>query len=108
MKVDLPEPDGPVAATNSPCWISTETPRSAWTLTSPTSYVFVRSRTERTGVLPSATAASTAWAAAAEPATAAAEPAAALLLEPWERRIGGCRRLLCGRDDVGHHLIAFF
>ena len=29
MKVDLPEPDGPMTATNSPAWMVTETPRSA-------------------------------------------------------------------------------
>ena len=29
MKVDLPEPEGPMTATNSPAWIVTDTPRSA-------------------------------------------------------------------------------
>ena len=31
MKVDLPDPDGPMTATISPAWMATETPRSAWT-----------------------------------------------------------------------------
>src|SRR2546426_674434 len=30
MKVDFPEPDGPITATNSPRSIVTVTPRSAW------------------------------------------------------------------------------
>jgi hypothetical protein len=36
MKVDFPDPDGPVSATNSPGSIDSETPRSAGTSTSPT------------------------------------------------------------------------
>ena len=36
MNVDLPDPEGPVTARNSPASMSSETPRSAWTLTSPT------------------------------------------------------------------------
>jgi hypothetical protein len=35
MKVDFPDPDGPMTATISPARISTETPRSAWTVYSP-------------------------------------------------------------------------
>ena len=35
MKVDLPEPDGPITATNSPCAMSTLTPASARTSLSP-------------------------------------------------------------------------
>ena len=31
MKVDLPEPEGPTMATNSPAWMSSETPRRACT-----------------------------------------------------------------------------
>lgn len=50
MNVDLPEPDGPVTATNSPRWTSRLTPRSAFTSTSPTMYVFTRLRTEMTVV----------------------------------------------------------
>ena len=50
ISVDLPEPDGPVAATNSPGSMSSDTPRSACTFTSPTSYVLMRSRTEMTGI----------------------------------------------------------
>ncbi len=36
MNVDLPEPDGPTTATNSPASMSSVTPRSARTATSPT------------------------------------------------------------------------
>ena len=36
MKVDLPEPDGPTMATNSPASTSSDTPRRAWTAVSPT------------------------------------------------------------------------
>ena len=35
MNVDLPEPDGPITATNSPSAMSTETPASACTSVSP-------------------------------------------------------------------------
>src|SRR3954447_24933780 len=45
MNVDLPDPDGPMIATNSPSWISRETPRSAWTITSPIVYRLCRSAT---------------------------------------------------------------
>ena len=37
MNVDLPEPDGPITATNSPAPISTDTPRSAGTDNPPSS-----------------------------------------------------------------------
>ena len=40
MKVDLPDPDGPITATNSPASMSMVTPRSARTLISPRSYTF--------------------------------------------------------------------
>ncbi len=36
INVDLPEPDGPVTATNSPGSTSSDTPRKARTSTSPT------------------------------------------------------------------------
>ena len=49
ISVDLPEPDGPVTARNSPCPTSSDTPRSARTSTSPTVYVLTRLRTEMTG-----------------------------------------------------------
>src|SRR4249920_4171674 len=48
MKVDLPEPDGPVTARNSPRGTSRLTPRSAFTSTSPTTYVLTRLLTEMT------------------------------------------------------------
>src|SRR5438309_6756613 len=48
MNVDLPEPEGPVTARNSPRWTSRLTPRSARTSTSPTTYVFTRFLTEMT------------------------------------------------------------
>ena len=35
MKVDLPDPEGPITATNSPRSIVTDTPRSAWTVWGP-------------------------------------------------------------------------
>jgi hypothetical protein len=35
MKVDLPEPEGPITATNSPCAIVASTPSSARTAPSP-------------------------------------------------------------------------
>ncbi len=35
MNVDLPEPDGPITATNSPAAISIETPASACTTLPP-------------------------------------------------------------------------
>ena len=48
MKVDLPDPDGPVTARNSPRSTSKFTPRSALTSTSPTAYVLMRFLTEMT------------------------------------------------------------
>src|SRR6476661_3625598 len=48
MNVDLPEPEGPVTARNSPVWTSKLTPRSARTSTSPTTYVLTRLLTEMT------------------------------------------------------------
>ncbi len=30
MKVDLPDPEGPITATNSPGWMRIDTPRRAW------------------------------------------------------------------------------
>ena len=66
MKVDLPDPDGPVTATNSPGSTSRFTPRNACTFTSPTTYVFMRSWTEMTGM-----------AASPHPRHAAGRPAAA-------------------------------
>ena len=43
MNVDLPEPDGPMTATNSFFCMDTVTPRSAATICSPTRYSFTRS-----------------------------------------------------------------
>src|ERR1041384_6169770 len=45
IKVDLPEPDGPIIATNSPRRMSQLTPRSAGTSCSPITDVLDRSRT---------------------------------------------------------------
>src|ERR1700680_3708305 len=42
MKVDLPEPEGPMIATKLPRLMVTEIPRSAFTLRSPSWYVLVR------------------------------------------------------------------
>ena len=49
LSVDLPDPDGPVIATNSPGSTSSDTPRSARPSTSPTMYVLSRLLTEMTG-----------------------------------------------------------
>ena len=35
ISVDLPEPDGPITAVNSPAGSSSDTPRRAWTLEAP-------------------------------------------------------------------------
>ena len=48
MNVDLPDPDGPVTARNSPRSTSRSTPRNARTSTSPTTYVLTRFLTEMT------------------------------------------------------------
>src|SRR2546428_4570409 len=44
IKVDLPDPEGPVMATYSPRRTSNDTPWSACTFSAPMSYVFQRSR----------------------------------------------------------------
>src|SRR6185503_9554367 len=50
MSVDLPEPDGPMIATNSPAWMSRSTPARACTSISlPMRYVFVIPRRRTTG-----------------------------------------------------------
>ena len=43
MNVDLPEPDGPMTATNSPASMLTVTPRRAWTRRGPNAYSLARS-----------------------------------------------------------------
>src|SRR5512147_2610777 len=43
MKVDLPEPDGPITATIWPASMATDTPRRAWTTCVPSRYSFTRS-----------------------------------------------------------------
>src|SRR5918997_7089446 len=43
MRVDLPDPDGPMIATYSPLSMEMETPRSAWISSAPIRYVFHRS-----------------------------------------------------------------
>ncbi len=35
MNVDFPLPEGPITATNSPLWISRSTPRTACTVSAP-------------------------------------------------------------------------
>src|SRR4051794_13930784 len=110
MNVDLPDPEGPVAATNSPCAMSTDTPRNAWTLTSPTSYVLVRSRTEMTGgILPTASCAATRTArtTSASALPAAGEPASILLESGRKCRASRVRcGSLCSGHDAGDHVIA--
>ncbi len=49
ISVDLPEPDGPAMATNSPAAISRLTPRSARTSTSPIWKTLVTSWTAMSG-----------------------------------------------------------
>src|SRR5260370_14753121 len=48
IKLDLPDPDGPLTAINSPDEISNETPRRAWTLLCPSTYVLWTSCTTMT------------------------------------------------------------
>ena len=49
ISVDLPDPDEPMMATNSPCWTVRLIPRSASTLKSPSTKVRVRFSTLMTG-----------------------------------------------------------
>src|SRR4051812_16952728 len=104
ISVDLPEPDGPVTATNSPASTSRFAPRSARTVTSPTWYVLKRSRIEITGIscsLPSAAAAATAAAGTARSSALRSEQRVVGVISAWGRRSGV-------DDDVGDDLIAFF
>src|SRR4051812_22741781 len=104
ISVDLPEPDGPVTATNSPASTSRFAPRSARTVTSPTWYVLKRSRIEITGIscsLPSAAAAATAAAGTARSSALRSEQRVVGVISAWCRRSGV-------DDDVGDDLIAFF
>ncbi len=41
IRVDLPEPDGPITATDSPSLMVSETSRRAWTSTSPIRYTLL-------------------------------------------------------------------
>jgi hypothetical protein len=50
MRVDLPEPDGPITATNSPVSIRSDTPRSAATSSGPLRYSFTIWCSSITGV----------------------------------------------------------
>src|SRR5712691_5672969 len=78
MKVDLPEPDGPVTARNSPRWTSRFTPRSAFTSTSPTTYVLTRFLTAMTTAMEGALPASAAGTAALRQQRISGSRAAAL------------------------------
>ena len=49
MKVDLPDPDGPMMATSSPASMVRETSRSAWTTWAPTRSSFESARVSMTG-----------------------------------------------------------
>ena len=53
IRVDLPEPEGPMMATYSPRATSMETPCSASTSTDPVAYVLPTSTSLRIGELPS-------------------------------------------------------
>src|SRR5581483_458249 len=48
MRVDLPEPEGPMIATYSPRLISMSTPDTAWISWSPMTYVFHKSKVRMT------------------------------------------------------------
>src|SRR5687768_15317327 len=108
MSVDLPEPDGPVTATNSPFSTSMFAPRRARTVTSPTMYVLTRSLTAMTAM---ARALSSSPAAAPTTAAAAgtAPSARATTLRSHQRIVllilTGLRALLQagghGDDDFG-------
>src|SRR5262245_30618581 len=56
MNVDLPLPDAPTTARNVPLAICRSSPRRACTVTSPTTYDFLRSTMWTRGRSPSATA----------------------------------------------------
>src|SRR5438046_3019092 len=94
MNVDLPDPDGPVTAMNSPRSTSRFTPRSAFTSTSPTTYVLTRLLTAMTiGMdLPA-------------PPAAAAGPARSAALVGHQRVAGARGRRVRPRvaeEDAGH------
>src|SRR5881409_1239534 len=84
MNVDLPDPDGPVTARNSPVCTSRLTPRSARTSTSPTTYVLTSDLTAMTDGTPLSATAPTAR-------RRTAESAAALILLKW---IAGSLRIV--------------
>jgi hypothetical protein len=50
MSVDLPEPEAPMIAANSPWAIPSDTPLSAGTSTSPMTYVFTTSSSWMSGL----------------------------------------------------------
>ena len=79
MKVDLPEPEGPITATNSPGSIATEIPRNAGTVYPPRRYSLARSRVRMSG------------SAMGSLLKRQARPAAA--------RGGAALRRFCGADD---------
>src|SRR4051812_46271880 len=104
ISVDLPEPDGPVTATNSPASTSRFAPRSARTVTSPTWYVLTRSRIEITGIscsLPSASAAAATAGPARTPTALRSEQRVVRVISAWCRCSGV-------DDDVGDDLRALF
>ena len=51
MVVDLPEPDGPITATNAPCSTCISTPFSAWKAAGPDPKVLVIPSNEISGVV---------------------------------------------------------
>src|SRR5262245_59637245 len=97
MNVDLPEPDGPVTARNSPCSTSRFTPRSARTSISPTTYRLTRFLTEMT------------WGIGLEAssAEAAAGTAASLLAKKRIAARSRARARRSGARDARHDLRAF-
>src|SRR5579871_4028135 len=87
-KVDLPEPDGPMSATNSPRSTDKVTPRSARNSTSSVRYTLV---TRSTSI------------------KLEGSPDMALLLDPsWTRRLGGPRRRSSRQTHADDHGLAFF
>src|SRR4051812_40991305 len=87
INVDLPEPEAPMMATNSPSAISSDTPRSACTSTSPIRYVLTTSSSVMSAVVPGVLRLVTA--------------------PPSEEALLLCLRALRLADRVGHQHVAF-
>src|SRR5262249_5500521 len=100
MNVDLPDPDVPFTARNSPRGTSSDTPRRAFTSTSPTMYVLTRLRTEMTVESEGFCA----WACIRAPPPGAPGPAEAAARSPSARHQGVAvvlPRQRAGRAEAG-------